>query len=311
MWGTGAFCTRLSLSTEKFITLWEQVKVTITKERVKRQRVEDIGKSSTHPVDTCRPPPSTDKTIQQVREIVMYKGNFTVDKKSMLVPIQINGIQVFAVVDSGAQVSIINKDLYNQILDKPKITETVFIKGINSTASIRAHIVPNINIKIGRTNLQWNMLMAEITEKVILGLDFLEANKAIVDHGQYSIHINGEMIHATFALNEQEEHLQMYRAKIDNTTVIPPFSMKFIETKLNLKPKEDIMIQPSSQLDKVLSPNALCSNEDTTFLMVWNPTDKNVTLKKNKSFGQGVEVQNIIGNEQIESCLDIIPWKRT
>jgi hypothetical protein len=87
--------------------------------------------------------------------------------------------------------------------------------------------------------------------------------------------------------------------------------MKFIETKLNLKPKEDIMIQPSSQLDKVLSPNALCSNEDTTFLMVWNPTDKNVTLKKNKSFGQGVEVQNIIGNEQIESCLDIIPWKRT
>jgi hypothetical protein len=91
---------------------------------------------------------------------VIYKGNFTVDKKSMLVPIQINGIQVFAVVDSGAQVSIINKVQYNHILDKPKITETVFIKGINSTASIRAHIVPNINIKIGRTNLQWNMLMA-------------------------------------------------------------------------------------------------------------------------------------------------------
>jgi hypothetical protein len=59
----------------------------------------------------------------------MYKGNFTVDKKSMLVPTQINGIQVFAVVDSGAQVSIINKDLYNQIIDKPKIMETVFIKG--------------------------------------------------------------------------------------------------------------------------------------------------------------------------------------
>jgi hypothetical protein len=63
--------------------------------------------------------------------------------------------------------------------------------------------------------------MAEITDKVILGLDFLEANKAIVDHGQYSIYINGEMIQATFALNEQEEHLQIYRAKIENTTVIP------------------------------------------------------------------------------------------
>jgi hypothetical protein len=57
---------------------------------------------------------------------------------------QINGIQVFAVVDSGAQVSIINNGLYNQILDKPKITETVFVKDINSTASIRAQIVPNI-----------------------------------------------------------------------------------------------------------------------------------------------------------------------
>jgi hypothetical protein len=37
--------------------------------------------------------------------------------------------------------------------------------------------------------------------------------------------------------------------------------------------------------------------------MVRNPTDKNVTLKKNQIFVQGVEVQNIIGNEQIESCL--------
>lgn len=37
--------------------------------------------------------------------------------------------------------------------------------------------------------------------------------------------------------------------------------------------------------------------------MVGNLTDKNVTLKKNQIFGQGVEVQNIIGNEQIESCL--------
>jgi hypothetical protein len=138
--------------------------------------------------------------------------------------------------------------------------------------------------------------MAEITDKIILGLDFLEANKAIVDHGQYSIHINGEMIQETFALNEQEEHLQIYRAKIENTTVIPPFCMKFVETKLNLKPKGDIVIQPSS-------PNALCSNEDTTFLMVRNHTNKNVTLKKKQIFGQGAEVQNIIGNEQIDSCL--------
>jgi hypothetical protein len=28
-----------------------------------------------------------------------------------------------------------------------------------------------------------------------------------------------------------------------------------------------------------------------------------VTLKKNQIFGQGVEVQNIIENEQIDSCL--------
>jgi hypothetical protein len=51
----------------------------------------------------------------------MYKGNFTVDIKSMLLPIQINGIQVFAVVDSGSQVSIINKDLYVQNAPVPHI----------------------------------------------------------------------------------------------------------------------------------------------------------------------------------------------
>ena len=37
--------------------------------------------------------------------------------------------------------------------------------------------------------------------------------------------------------------------------------------------------------------------------MVRNHTYKNVTLKKKTIFGQGAEVQNIIGIEQIDSCL--------
>ena len=217
--------------------------------------VEDVGQSSTNPKDTGRPPPSTMNINPKViREITLYKGTPNIKTKTMYVPIKVGNKQVSAVIDSGAQVSVISEKLFECSSDKPKLTNTVFIRGIGTTNRIRARVVENIPLKIGSINMNWNMLVADVTDTLILGLDFLEGNKVVIDHGQFNISINQELIPARYTSNDENEDIQIYRIKVTRTVVIPPYSVQCVETNLNLQPREDIVIQPSPSLGEMLTP---------------------------------------------------------
>ena len=86
--------------------------------------VEDVGNSSTNPKDTGRPPPSTMSINPKVkREITLYHGTSNIKTKTMYVPIKVGNKQVSAVIDSGAQVSVISEKLFECLLDKPKLTQ--------------------------------------------------------------------------------------------------------------------------------------------------------------------------------------------
>jgi len=227
----------------------------------------------------------------------MYRG-VSIDAKTMYVPIIVSGTQVLAVIDSGAQVSIMSKKLYDQLQQKPRKDDTVFIKGIG-TSRIQGNIVNQVPIEIGKTQLEWNMLMADIPDIVILGLDFLEGNKIIIDHGTYQLTMNEETIPVT-SMREEQHDVTIYRIKIAETTIIPPNSSCYIEASLDQKPKGDIVIQPYRYNGDILSPNGIHLADKDTFLLVRNPTDKAVTLRKNQPFGIGIEAEDVIPEDQTE-----------
>ena len=77
-----------------------------------------------------------------------------------------------------------------------------------------------------------------------------------------------------------------------------PYSRQFVRTDLDTKPKSYILIQPSSQLSKILVPNSQYPTKEVAFLLVRNATDKEVVLKKNQHFGMGIEVQEVISDDE-------------
>lgn len=116
----------------------------------------------------------------------------------------------------------------------------------------------------------------------------------MIDHGQFNISINEELIPASYTSNDENEDIQIYRIKVTRTVVIPPYSVQCVETNLNSQPKADIVIQPSLSLGEILTPNALLPAKQEAHLLIKNPTDKKITLKENQLFGLGIEADTVM-----------------
>jgi len=76
--------------------------------------------------------------------------------------------------------------------------------------------------------------------------------------------------------------------------VIPPNSNIQLAAKLVGECKENIIIQPSTNLKGLLMPNIITSAKPQVPVLFKNISDKYVTLKKNCSIGTAMEVDAII-----------------
>ena len=151
---------------------------------------------------------------------------------------------------------------------------------------------------MGSINMNWNMLVADVTDTLFLGLDFLEGNKVVIDHGQFNKFINQGLIPASYTSNDENKDIQIDRIKMTTTVV----QKQSVETNLNLQPRTYIVIQPSPSLEEILTPNALLPSKQEFHLLIKNPTDKKITLKENQLFGVGIEVDTVIDANIPDMC---------
>ena len=70
---------------------------------------------------------------------------------------------------------------------------------------VYGRIVKNVHIKIGSQTITWDVCTAPLRDDVILGLDFLEAHKAVIRLGAETVKINGELIQAKLVANQTTE----------------------------------------------------------------------------------------------------------
>ena len=125
-----------------------------------------------------------------------------------------NSKKTFGVIDTAAQVSVISKTFFDQLTYKPKIKGNIILKGAGTCSEINAGIAENVNLDIGSSTVKWDMVVAEITDNLILGIDFLESQKAIIDLTDYSIKLKGEKVPSFMTSNRQDQQMKIYRIKI-------------------------------------------------------------------------------------------------
>ena len=114
----------------------------------------------------------------------------------MVVPIEVKGHQTSAVVDGGAQVSIINQGLFEG-LHHSGPREPVHLKGIAPNKSFERYLVSDVLLSLGGQSYHWNLYVAPIDDPFLLRLDFMKhykvdtllSHNVLVVNGEYEIPI--------------------------------------------------------------------------------------------------------------------------
>ncbi|VDI47032.1 Hypothetical predicted protein [Mytilus galloprovincialis] len=161
-------------------------------------------------------------SLDKQTEVNLYKTNIPdSDAKTLYIPVGVNSKKTFGVIDTAAQVSVISKTFFDQLTYKPKIKGNIILKGAGACSEINAGIAENVNLDIGSSTVKWDMVVAEITDNLILGIDFLESQKAIIDLTDYSIKLKGEKVPSFMTSNRQRttnENIQNKDKKEDSHT---------------------------------------------------------------------------------------------
>ena len=101
------------------------------------------------------------------------------------------------------------------------------------------------------------MVVVDITDSVILGIDCLEKQKAVIDLSDYSIRLNGQTIIAVM-INTAEHHVKINRVKTRKKIIMPPYTKQGSIVEYDKESGEDVVVQPTSFQNGLIIPNSLC-----------------------------------------------------
>ena len=94
----------------------------------------------------------------------------------MIVPIEIRGKPASVVIDTGAQVTIVNSQFFDS-LNCSLPSEPVILKGIDQEKSVEGYVVRKVPLTLGGRAYKWDLYVALIEDELLLGLDFMVYHK--------------------------------------------------------------------------------------------------------------------------------------
>jgi hypothetical protein len=99
------------------------------------------------------------------------------------VPVEVQGMQLQAVVDTAAQVTLVSEEFYKSLDPAPPIRKEVVMNTAGKGMQMNGYIAGPFQVVLGTHLFTVEIYVAPIEEDMLLGLDFLEANGV-------SLHLN-------------------------------------------------------------------------------------------------------------------------
>jgi len=222
-----------------------------------------------------------------LREIAMTAG------MSLLVSLRVNNLLVDAVIDTGAQVSVISKTFANKLDVPPSSFERVKLKNAQKGSSMEGKVAKGLVLHIGTQTYPWDLVVADISDDLILGYDFLKFNHSVLNLNENSLVLNGESIPA-HTKRENGTEFKISRVLVQKKIVIPPFSLKIIKARMTHPTSSEYMLTPIRNAKDVLVPSMVVKGDSTVPVCLLNDSSKYKVLKKDQLLATAVEVDEVV-----------------
>ncbi|CAG2215849.1 unnamed protein product [Mytilus edulis] len=218
---------------------------------------------------------------------------------SLILKVKINGVDVDAVVDTAAQVTIISEKFMKKLQPPLELKSSVTLKGAGAENKIKARYANRVSIRTGKTETKWQIIVADITDSVLLGLDFLQHLQAVIDLANYTVKINNQTLQAS-AVKSNNKEMKVCRVTLNQNVVIPSMTAIEFSAMLEGKVNSDICFQPNQNFIGIMMPYIVTTPDKTVPITIRNLTDKNISLRKGTNLGTAVEIDEVLENQNPE-----------
>ena len=128
---------------------------------------------------------------------------------SMEVPVWFGRRKVMAVVDTAAQVTIINRSLSVELGCEAPV-ERVQLRNAKTDTWMDGGIVEGFGFWLGSRKYSWNVIEADIEDAFILGMDFLKSTRCKIDLGNDILELgSGDQVPATVRRHTSNEAVKV------------------------------------------------------------------------------------------------------
>ena len=237
--------------------------------------------------------PESKKTV--VEGIPIFNVNVTNSPNSCLLKVQ--QLQYRALVDSGAEISLISKQAYDNLkYPIPFQRKKVFLQSVNGGA-LNALGSVDLEIKIGGLRLkQTFVIVTDLNRHVILGRDFLVNNGVRLYFDLGKLRIKNVYIPL-----ERDVHIASI-TRISKTVLLKPQTINVVLAHVKkrnyFKPSQLFLLEKierghlSEEPELILEPSVVkVSPESTLPVIITNTSNKFIKLKKGSVLGSIKEVQ--------------------
>ena len=122
----------------------------------------------------------------------------------LVIWVKILGRKCKAVVDSGAQVTVINKDCFKEYM-RGKPSRPARLKGVAEDNSLMAEVVDDVENEMRGISKKNQVFVANISDECIIGLETMRMFKMVLDVGKGMVGVNGKVLPGCFKYVGGEE----------------------------------------------------------------------------------------------------------
>ena len=230
---------------------------------------------------------------------IPYRVKKSANHDSIYLPVNINGVVVDAIINTGAQTTVIN----DRLADILGLTtdDVVFMKGASVDSTVEARYCPKITFKIDHLLYKWHCMVAPIEDDFILGLDFLLKFKVdiLVSNGVVAIGNKYNNLDASQPGMSDGDVFEVNKVVVDDSIIIPAWSAKFVKIPFKCK-LGDWKTFEARPYDNVLISNTVFNAKDGFLtLFIINMNKKRFKLKRGKIIGAAIDI-HVFGPELAE-----------
>ncbi|KAK3097999.1 hypothetical protein FSP39_015198 [Pinctada imbricata] len=240
-----------------------------------KERSDKINQEQNHSTDE-----GNDTTIKPpVLQIGKKTGG-----RSISVLIEINDIEAEAIVDTGADVSVLSREFARHLQLKFDNKDTIHLMNAEDGKEMEAICDVKVKLRIGNSTIDWPFYICPTRDNVLIGMDLLEALDAVVLARQGDLVINGKVV---VGKGKGSNDFHIARVQVAKDTTLKPFSETIITGKVD---------DQAEGITAVLDPaslkigSVLVQVQEEITIRILNATPKQLKLSSGTHLGKLVEI---------------------